>query len=186
MLTVAYLSYKTADKEILKANEFNFEPILEVAFLFVGIFATMMPALELVSNFAQSPLGQNFISANSLYWSTGSLSGLIDNAPTCLNFLAAGMASVDANLNVPAEVKAFALGDFPNSIILLKAISISAVFFGSFTYIGNGPNFMVKSIAEQTGIQMPSFFGDIIRYSIPILIPLFIVVWLLFFAFQPV
>jgi len=105
MLTVAYLSYKTANKETLKANEFDFEPIREVAFLFVGIFATMMPALELVRNFAQSPAGQELINQSTLYWGTGSLSGFLDNAPTYLNFLAAGMASVGANINVPADVK---------------------------------------------------------------------------------
>ncbi len=174
MLTTAYLSFKTADKEILKANEFDFEPIREVAFLFVGIFGTMMPALELVGNFAQSPAGQELINHNTLYWGTGSLSGFLDNAPTYLNFLAAGMASVGGSINVPPDVKAFALGEFSDSVIMLKAISIGAVFFGSFTYIGNGPNFMVKSIAEQTGIQMPSFFCYIIKYSIPFLIPLFI------------
>ena len=184
MLSVTYLSYKTADKEILKANEFNFEPIREVAFLFVGIFATMTPALELVGHFAQSPAGQKIIDQNTLYWGTGSLSGFLDNAPTYLNFLAAGMSSVNASINIPDDVKAFALGEFKHSMILLKSISIAAVFFGSFTYIGNGPNFMVKSIAEQTGIQMPSFFGYVVRYSIPILIPLFILTWLIFFAFQ--
>jgi Na+/H+ antiporter NhaD/arsenite permease-like protein len=73
---------------------------------------------------------------------------------------------------------------YENSIISLKAISIAAVFFGAMTYIGNGPNFMVKSIAEQVGIKMPSFFGYLIRFSIPILIPLLIIVWLVFFHFQ--
>jgi len=185
MLTVAYLSYKTANKEILKANEFDFEPIREVAFLFVGIFGTMMPALELVGNFAQSPAGQELITHNTLYWGTGALSGFLDNAPTYLNFLAAGMASVGGSINVPADVITFAEGGFKDSVIMLKAISIGAVFFGSFTYIGNGPNFMVKSIAEQTGIQMPSFFGYVIRYSIPFLIPVFVFTWWIFFGSHP-
>lgn len=183
MLTVAFLSYRLTDKELLKSNEFNFEPIKEVAFIFVGIFGTMMPALELVGNFAQSPAGVKLISHNTLYWGTGALSGFLDNAPTYLNFLAAGMASQGASINSIADVLKFANDGFHDSALMLKAISVAAVFFGAFTYIGNGPNFMVKSIAEQIGIKMPSFFGYIIRYSLPILIPLFIIVWLVFFAF---
>jgi Na+/H+ antiporter NhaD/arsenite permease-like protein len=183
MLTVAYLSYRFASKELLKSNEFNFEPIKEVAFIFIGIFGTMMPALELVGNFAQSPAGVKLITHNTLYWGTGTLSGFLDNAPTYLNFLAAGMASQGASINSIAEVLKFANGGFHDSTLMLKAISVAAVFFGAFTYIGNGPNFMVKSIAEQVGIKMPSFFGYIIRFSLPILIPLFIIVWLVFFAF---
>lgn len=184
MLSAAYLSYRFASNELLKANEFNFEPIKEVAFIFIGIFGTMMPALELVGNFAQSPAGVKLISHNTLYWGTGLLSGFLDNAPTYLNFLAAGMASQGASINNIADVMKFANDGFQNSALMLKAISVAAVFFGAFTYIGNGPNFMVKSIAEQVGIKMPSFFGYVIRYSLPILIPLFIIVWLIFFAFQ--
>ena len=183
MLTVAFLSYKLADKQLLKTNEFNFEPIKEVAFIFVGIFGTMMPALELVGEFAKSPAGAKLISHNTLYWGTGLLSGFLDNAPTYLNFLAAGMASQGANVNSIPDVIKFASDGFSNSSLMLKAISVAAVFFGAVTYIGNGPNFMVKSIAEQSGIKMPSFFGYVLRFSLPILIPLFIVVWLVFFAF---
>ncbi len=183
MLSCAFLSYKFADKESLQGNEFNFEPIREVAFIFVGIFGTMMPALELVSNYAQSPEGNALISHNTLYWGTGLLSGFLDNAPTYINFLTAGMASDGASILKLDEVIKYAAGEFPNSIIELRAISVAAVFFGAMTYIGNGPNFMVKSIAEQVGIKMPSFFGYMIRYSIPILLPLFFVVWLIFFAF---
>ena len=107
MLTVAFLSYRLANKELLKSNEFNFEPIREVAFIFVGIFGTMMPALELVGNFAKSPEGAALISHNTLYWGTGMLSGFLDNAPTYLNFLAAGMASVGANVNSIQDVITF-------------------------------------------------------------------------------
>jgi Na+/H+ antiporter NhaD/arsenite permease-like protein len=184
MLAVAFFSYKFADKELLKANEFNFEPIKEVAYIFIGIFGTMMPALELVGNFAQSDFGSKLISQNTLYWGTGALSGFLDNAPTYLNFLAAGMASQGASINSLAQVTDFANGAYTNSSLMLKAISVAAVFFGAFSYIGNGPNFMVKAIAEQVGIKMPSFFGYIVRYSIPILLPMFIIVWLLFFAFS--
>jgi len=184
MLTSGYLSYKMADKACLKANEFNFEPIREVAFIFIGIFGTMMPALELVGNFAQSESGAALITHNTLYWGTGLLSGFLDNAPTYINFLTAAMASQGTSINNVSDVVNFANGGGLNSIISLKAISVAAVFFGSMTYIGNGPNFMVKSIAEQVGIKMPSFFGYIIRFSIPILLPLFLVVWLIFFYWQ--
>lgn len=184
MLSVAYLSYKFANKQALAGNDFNFEPIKEVAFIFVGIFGTMMPALELVGNFAQSDAGSALITHNTLFWGTGILSGFLDNAPTYLNFVAAAMASQGASLNVMSDVQAFANGGvFYDSVLDLKAISIASVFFGAMTYIGNGPNFMVKSIAEQVGIKMPSFFGYIIRFSIPILLPILLAVWLIFFAF---
>lgn len=183
MLSVAFLSYRFADQRALKGNEFNFEPIREVAFIFIGIFGTMMPALELVGNFAQSPEGSALINHNSLYWGTGLLSGFLDNAPTYLNFLAAAMASQGADINNIQEVRDFAFDRYLDSSFELLAISIASVFFGAMTYIGNGPNFMVKSIAEQNGIKMPSFFGYIIRFSLPILLPILFITWLVFFAF---
>ena len=183
MLSVAFLSWKFANPEAHKGNEFNFEPIREVAFIFVGIFGTMMPALELVGNFAKSESGAELITHNTLYWGTGLLSGFLDNAPTYLNFLAAAMASEGADVNNIEQVRNYAAGGYSDSVITLMAISIAAVFFGAMTYIGNGPNFMVKSIAEQSGIKMPSFFGYMLRFSIPFLLPLFVVIWLIFFAF---
>ncbi|HEY9116688.1 MAG TPA: sodium:proton antiporter [Roseivirga sp.] len=183
MFSVGFLSFRFADKNAINGNEFNFEPIREVAFIFIGIFGTMMPALALVSEFAQSETGAALIGPNSLYWGTGFLSGFLDNAPTYLNFLAAALASNGGDISVVADVQAYAAGGvYPDSLINLKAIAVGAVFFGAMTYIGNGPNFMVKSIAEQTGIHMPSFFGYILRFSIPILIPIFVLVWLLFFV----
>lgn len=184
MLSVAFFSYKFADQRAIKGNEFNFEPIREVAFIFIGIFGTMMPALELVGNFAKSPEGAQLITANSLYWGTGILSGFLDNAPTYLNFLAAAMASKGASIGNIEEVRQFAADGYADSTFQLMAIAIASVFFGAMTYIGNGPNFMVKSIAEQNGIKMPSFFGYIIRFSLPILLPLLFLVWLIFFAFH--
>lgn len=183
MLTVAFLSYRFADSRAIKGNEFNFEPIREVAFIFIGIFGTMMPALELVGNFAKSPEGASLISPNTLYWGTGTLSGFLDNAPTYLNFLAAAMASKGADINNIEQVRIFAADGYHDSSFELMAIAIASVFFGAMTYIGNGPNFMVKSIAEQSGIKMPSFFGYIIRFSLPVLLPILILVWLVFFAF---
>ena len=183
MFSVGFFSFRFADKRAIKGNEFNFEPIREVAFIFVGIFGTMMPALALVSEFAQSETGVALISPNTLYWGTGFLSGFLDNAPTYLNFLAAALASQGGDINVIADVQNYANGGvYDHSIINLIAIAVGAVFFGAMTYIGNGPNFMVKSIAEQTGIHMPSFFGYILRYSIPILLPIFFVIWILFFV----
>ncbi len=183
MLSVAYLSYRFANKKAIKGNEFNFEPILEVAFIFIGIFGTMMPALELVGNYAKSPEGAAMITHNTLYWGTGILSGVLDNAPTYLNFLAAAMASQGAEIGVIEDVRNFALNNYEDSAFELMAISLASVFFGAMTYIGNGPNFMVKSIAEQNGIKMPSFFGYIIRFSLPILLPVLFIIWLVFFAF---
>ncbi len=183
MFSVAYLSYRFADNRALSGNEFNFEPIREVAFIFIGIFGTMMPALELVGNFAKSPEGAALITHNTLYWGTGILSGFLDNAPTYLNFVAAAMASQGAEISNVEMVRNFALDKYDNSAFELMAISIAAVFFGAMTYIGNGPNFMVKSIAEQSGIKMPSFFGYIIRFSLPILLPILLITWLVFFAF---
>lgn len=183
MLSVAFASYKMANPVLLKENDFSFEPIKEVAFIFIGIFATMMPALEMVGDFAQSPEGAKLISHNTLYWGTGLLSGVLDNAPTYLNFLAAAMASTGADITSIDNVRQFAADGYHDSALMLRAISVAAVFFGAMTYIGNGPNFMVKSIAEQLGIKMPSFFGYVIRFSLPILVPLFIIVWLLFFYF---
>jgi Na+/H+ antiporter NhaD/arsenite permease-like protein len=181
MLSVTYLSYKFAKDKVHDLNEFSFEPIREVAFIFIGIFGTMMPALDLVGDFAKSETGAALITHNTLYWGTGVLSGFLDNAPTYLNFLAAAMASQGGSISILAEVTQFANGGvFYDSVADLTAISIAAVFFGAMTYIGNGPNFMVKSIAEQVGIKMPSFFGYIIRFSIPFLLPLLILVWLFF------
>ncbi len=177
MLGTAVIAFKTSDPESLKGNEFDFEPIKEVAYLFIGIFATMMPALQLISEFAKSPDGQQLISISSLYWATGSLSGVLDNAPTYLNFLAAGMGKFNLDINVKLQVLEFAQQHGRQ----LMAISVSSVFFGAMTYIGNAPNFMVKSIAEQVGISMPSFVSYIVRYSLPILLPVLFLTWLIFF-----
>lgn len=181
MLLAALGAVRFSDLQAIQGNDFSFEPIREVAFLFIGIFFTMMPALELVSAFAQSPEGEKLINPSNLYWGTGILSGFLDNAPTYVNFLTASMASVGADVNNMGDVVAFASGEYKNSMLDLMAISLGAVFFGAFTYIGNGPNFMVKSIAEQVGIKMPSFFSYVIKYSIPVLLPTLFIIWLIFF-----
>lgn len=174
MFGVVFAAYKTADREVLKANEFDFEPIKEVAYLFVGIFATMIPALQLIAHEA-NVYGKD-LTPGIFYWATGSLSGFLDNAPTYLNFLSAAMGKFNLDVNDKTHVLQF---EVQHSIYLIS-ISVAAVFFGAMTYIGNGPNFMVKSICERAGIKMPSFFGYLIKYSIPILLPVFIIVWLIF------
>ena len=175
MFSMVIIAYKTADEYVLKSNEFNFEPIKEVAYLFVGIFATMIPALQLIS-YEANVLGEK-LTPGIFYWATGSLSAFLDNAPTYLNFLSAAMGKFGMDVNLPSEVLKFE----KLHPIYISAISVAAVFFGAMTYIGNGPNFMVKSISERSGIKMPSFFGYLFKYSIPILLPIFILVWLVFY-----
>ncbi len=185
MFTVAFLAYKNGDKDALKGNEFNFEPIKEVAYLFVGIFATMIPALQLIGAYAKENAAEFIVSR--FYWLTGSLSGVLDNAPTYLNFLAGSLGKFGLDIGTISDVQEFSQGvasPIPgdsNSVIYLMAISVAAVFFGAMTYIGNAPNFMVKNIAEQAGVDVPSFLGYIFKYSIPILLPIFFVVWWVFF-----
>ncbi len=175
MFSVVYLSYKMADKEILKKNDFNFEPVKEVSYLFIGIFATMIPALQLIGN--QASVYGDKLNPGIFYWATGILSAFLDNAPTYLNFLSASLGKYGLDVNQPEQVLQFQ-NMYP---IYLQAISIAAVFFGAMTYIGNGPNFMVKSICEKSGIKMPSFFGLLFKYSIPILLPIFTLIWLIMY-----
>ncbi len=178
MLSVAGLAYVTADKEAMAKNEFNFEPIREVGWLFLGIFATMQPALQLISNYAAGHADS--LTVGLFYWATGVLSGILDNAPTYLNFLAAAMGKFGLDVNDPAAVLQFA--NAIDSVIFLQAISVAAVFFGAMSYIGNAPNFMVKAIAESNGVETPSFMGYILRYSIPVLLPIYLVIYLVFFS----
>ena len=177
MLATAFFAYKFSSKEALKGNDFNFEPILEVAFLFVGIFFTMMPALQLIGSFAMTQQGADIINVDSLYWLTGSLSGVLDNAPTYMNFFTAALGKSEMLGNVGEFVATTSNPDSINYGYLL-VISISSVFFGAMTYIGNAPNFMVKAIAEQNGLEMPAFVTYIVKYSIPILLPVLFLTWL--------
>ena len=157
-------SWLTTPKETRVKNNYSWTPILEVACVFLGIFATMTPALMFLQ---QNPLP---VSAPwQFVYCTGALSAFLDNAPTAMVFHATATT-------LPAGVDAVA-GIAPE---FMKAISMGAVFFGALTYIGNGPNFMVKSIAEQEGIDMPSFFGYMIKFSLIILLPVYIIVQLIF------
>ena len=181
-LTAGALSYFLADKQALRGNEFSFAPINEVIFLFAGIFFAMMPALQLIGEFASSPAGKSFFNVDTMYWITGSLSGVLDNAPTYLNFLSASLGKFGMDVSNLADVQAFAAGSVdPITKDYLRAISVAAVFFGAMTYIGNGPNFMVKAIAEERGVQMPSFFAYVIKYSLIVLLPVLFLTWVIFF-----
>jgi len=186
MAVIAVVAYKTSDKEALAGNEFNFEPIKEVGFLFIGIFATMIPALQLIGSYAQEHAAG--FSVSRFYWATGFLSGVLDNAPTYLNFLAGSLGKFGLDSGVTADVARFAHGmdslvpGDVSSTVYLMAISIASVFFGALTYIGNAPNFMVKNIAEQAEADVPSFVDYIFRYSVPVLLPVFAGIW--FFLFN--
>jgi Na+/H+ antiporter NhaD/arsenite permease-like protein len=175
MLSAATGSYFTTRKSIHAANDFTFEPVREVAWVFLGIFATMTPAL----NFLEQHAGSLGIRTEmQFFWFTGALSGLLDNAPTYLAFLATAFGLAGLNIDDPAHMAEF----LATHGLRLVAISIAAVFFGAATYIGNGPNFMVKSVAQKAGVKTPDFLGYILRFSLPILAPLLLVVAILFFS----
>ena len=183
MVLLAVASYAMTPRENHRRNEFTFGPIIEVAVLFAGIFVTMAPALVILNAWGQGAreiLGMSFGLHRpwQFFWATGSLSSFLDNAPTYLTFsaTAAGLEGVATGGRFLGEF--LARGDA--AARLLAAISTGAVFMGANTYIGNGPNFMVKAIAESSGIKMPSFFGYM-AYSGAVLLPLFVVVTLVFF-----
>ena len=175
MAGAAIGSWFTTRAAIHRANEFDFHPLKEVAWLFLGIFATMVPALQNLTLHAKQ-LGLH--SEMQFYWGTGLLSGVLDNAPTYLAFLAAACGLHDLNMDDPAQMRQFLAGHDH----FLVAISIGAVFFGAMTYMGNGPNFMVKSIATQQGVKTPSFLTYLTRYSLPVLLPCYFVIGILFFS----
>jgi len=164
MILMAYLSYRFTPKEVKVKNKFTLYPITEVAVLFAGIFATMIPALLILkARGAEFGIEQPW----QFFWLTGSLSSFLDNAPTYLSFfsLAQGLGISGGIVGVPEDI--------------LLAISAGAVFMGANSYIGNGPNFMVKSICEEAGVEMPSFFGYMV-YSSLILVPVFILITIIF------
>ena len=172
MIAAAAGSFLTTPERIHRLNEFKFHPIVEVAILFAGIFATMVPALDWVSANAGS-LGLR--DAAHFYWATGAFSSVLDNAPTYLNFLAAAMGLNGLSPDHTAGVAEFAR----TAPHVLRAISVGAVFFGAATYIGNGPNFMVKSIAEHQGLHAPTFVEYIYKYTLPFLLPVLVITYFL-------
>ncbi|HPS59327.1 MAG TPA: sodium:proton antiporter [Spirochaetota bacterium] len=175
LLTITLVSVKISDSAIREANGFNWEPIKEVAKLFATIFITMVTPIAMLKAGADGPMGaivssviKDGVYINShFFWAAGSLSSFLDNAPTYLVFFNTAGGNAADLMTTHAQT--------------LVAISAGAVFMGANTYIGNAPNFMVKSIAEDNGVPMPSFFGYMFRYSVVILIPLFILVTLVFF-----
>jgi Na+/H+ antiporter NhaD/arsenite permease-like protein len=220
MLLAAVGSWFLTPKDVHEANHFNFHPIREVAVLFIGIFATMIPALDWLQTNAgrmQEPTPAVF------YWGTGILSSFLDNAPTYLSFLTAAAAmfvndqavsqvqhlvqSGGLDLSAASEpvratyaalqqyfapqlaAKTISLEQVEIAYLLgndhlnryIVAISVAAVFFGANTYIGNGPNFMVKSIADHQKVHTPTFLGFVWKYTIPLMLPMLFLVWLLFF-----
>ncbi len=174
----AFLSFTFANSKALKSNDFDFEPIKEVAFLFIGIFLSMMPALQLLEAFAHGAGSSLLLTDSIVYWTSGIFSSVLDNAPTYLNVLTLILSKSGLSINEIDDVKQFLSGE---NFTQLIALSTGAVFFGAMTYIGNGPNFMVKAIAEQNGVKMPDFGKYIAKFSLPILLPVLILVWLLFF-----
>jgi Na+/H+ antiporter NhaD/arsenite permease-like protein len=230
MIGAAVASRFATKTYIYERNQFSYGPIKEVAILFVGIFSTMVPALNYLNvNSKQMPLD----TPGQYYFVAGTLSAVLDNAPTYLVFLETEQGKVQAQYGPEIERLRAHLDDHPPGVVpppivgeeehvtaaydvlvrynrkriaagavtdadiriammigkpdltlYLIAISAGAVFFGACTYIGNGPNFMVKSIAESSGVPMPSFFGYVLKYTLPILIPTYLLVWLLFFILK--
>lgn len=176
LLFITLLSLKVSDPSIRAGNEFGWEPIIEVAKIFAVIFMTMVTPIAMLKAGSAGPMGiviRSVIDSNGhfinshFYWASGILSSFLDNAPTYLVFF-----------NTAGGNSYILMNHFPETLL---AISAGAVFMGANTYIGNAPNFMTKSIAEESGVAMPSFFGYMFKYSIPILIPIFILVTYVFF-----
>jgi len=176
LLALVYASWTITSKEIRTANEYTWFPIIEVGKLFAGIFVTIIPAIAILKAGTRGALASVVSSVSTetgepinymYFWLTGILSSFLDNAPTYLVFF-----------NTAGGNPSLLMGEMSNTLL---AISAGAVFMGANTYIGNAPNFMVKSISESSGIEMPSFFGYLFKWSVPILVPLFVIVTCLFF-----
>jgi Na+/H+ antiporter NhaD/arsenite permease-like protein len=182
MLAAATASYFLTPKHVHVENAFSFAPIKEVAFLFIGIFATMMPALGYLERHG---VEFGFTRPLQYYFASGTLSAVLDNAPTYVNFLQ--LAQTTAAAENPAAYAGLTSEEAVRALLVQKplfvvAVSLGAVFFGAMTYIGNGPNFMVKSIAQDAGVNCPSFFGYVLRYSLPILLPILVLVGFVFLS----
>jgi Na+/H+ antiporter NhaD/arsenite permease-like protein len=176
MVVITFISLIITPTTVRTENEFGWEPIREVAKIFAAIFITMVTPIAMLKAGVDGPLGfvmSSLVEPNGgfinsrFFWATGSLSSFLDNAPTYIVFFEAAGGKATELMTTHART--------------LSAISIGAVFMGANSYIGNAPNFMVRSIAEQSGVPMPSFFGYIIKYAIPILLPLFVLITILFF-----
>ena len=176
MVGLALLSLAITSREVRSANRFGFGPIVEVAVLFLGIFLTMGPPLLVLNAYGPS-LGLD--RPWEYFWATGLVSSFLDNAPTYLTLAATAAGSFGISVT-DTEYLGELVAKGPEAVRALSAISCGAVFMGANTYIGNGPNFMVKSIAESQGVEMPSFLGYM-KWSGAVLLPIFAIVTLLFF-----
>lgn len=180
LIIMGLLSLFLTSNEVRRGNEFGWAPILEVAYLFAGIFITIIPALAILKAGEHGALAWLIKSVNTpahYFWAVGSLSSFLDNAPTYLTFFNSALGKFYSGMPEAQAVAMLILEKIP----YLAAISVGAVFMGANTYIGNAPNFMVKSIAEEAGVKMPSFLGYMFKYSIPILVVLFIIMTFVFF-----
>jgi Na+/H+ antiporter NhaD/arsenite permease-like protein len=175
MAAAALFSWSLTPRFIHEKNDFSFVPIKEVAWLFVGIFGTMVPALDYLEQYAPELANSLGMGTFHFYYFTGALSAVLDNAPTYLAFL-----SVELGLKGGGGGAQDVLRIATQDPAHLIAISMGAVFFGAMTYIGNGPNFMVKSVAMQFRANPPSFFGYIFGYALPILLPVLVLVGWIF------
>jgi Na+/H+ antiporter NhaD/arsenite permease-like protein len=185
IILMGILSIITTTKAIRTGNEFTWFPIKEVAYLFAGIFMTIIPALAMLRAGTEGHLAFIINAVKhpwNYFWITGALSSFLDNAPTYLTFFNTALGRLGISEHDVTEILR-GIGSHPMAadfISYLKAISAGAVFFGANTYIGNAPNFMVRSIAEENKIVMPSFFGYML-WSIGILVPVFVIVTFIFF-----
>ena len=180
LIIMGILSLVTTNIRLREDNDFTWFPIIEVAYLFIGIFITMIPCLLILKAGSQGALAfliNGVTQPHHYFWVTGTLSAFLDNAPTYLTFFNTALGSFYTGMTEAQAVPLL----MTESAIYLKAISAGAVFFGACSYIGNAPNFMVRSISEEAGTPMPSFFGYLIRYSLVFLVPIFVVVNLIFF-----
>jgi Na+/H+ antiporter NhaD/arsenite permease-like protein len=181
LITMGLLSLVTTARQTREDNGFSWFPIKEVAYLFAGIFMTIIPALAILKAGEHGALAGLVKSVQEpwhFFWVTGTLSAFLDNAPTYLTFLTTAEGLLFPGIPEPMVVHDI----IAQKEVYLVAISCGAVFMGAMTYIGNAPNFMVKSIAEESGVEMPSFFGYLFRWSALFLLPLFVVVTFLFFV----
>jgi Na+/H+ antiporter NhaD/arsenite permease-like protein len=180
IIIMGTLSLLFTPTEVREENKFTWFPIKEVAYLFAGIFMTMTPCLLILLAGSKGALAfiiNTVKEPQHYFWVTGILSSFLDNAPTYLTFFTTALGNFCPGTPEPIAVCRL----IDDNSLYLMAISAGAVFFGANTYIGNAPNFMVRSIAEEAGTPMPSFFGYILKYSIVFLVPVFIVVTFVFF-----
>ena len=180
LIVMGILSLITTSVSLREDNDFTWFPIIEVAYLFIGIFITMIPCLLILKAGSQGALAflvNGVTQPMHYFWVTGGLSAFLDNAPTYLTFFNTALGSFYAGMPEAGAVPLL----MTENATYLKAISAGAVFFGACSYIGNAPNFMVRSISEEAGTAMPSFFGYIVKYAVVFLLPCLVIVTVVMF-----